>query len=145
MTVVNEPDLVTDKLSTEQDDIADTHWSFVMNMARHLLEALQEAAPKYEAWDFCECEKTSRHTLLLSSTIVAVVSATLERKLNPMIQTKHGEMAESALVKSTGSNETDDAVVEWVQYTLPGSDEVVHRSVHATMKQGLVSQVIGGL
>ena len=65
-------------LPPEQDEIADTHWSFVNSMAKTLIEALMEAAPQFQ----CGCEeKSKRHTLLLSACIVAIASATISKLL----------------------------------------------------------------
>ena len=51
-----------------------------------------------------------------------------------MISTIHGPMDEDHLVKTTGTEDTEDAVVTWVEYRLPGSDEIIHRSLHADVK-----------
>lgn len=43
------------------------------------------------------------------------------------------QMDESLLVKSEGSNETENEIVNWVEYRL--NDELVHRSAHVHLKQ----------
>ena len=50
-----------------------------------------------------------------------------------MIQTTHGEMDESLLTKVTGGVDNDLERTEWVEYYL--GDELVHRSVHVTLKK----------
>ncbi len=46
----------------------------------------------------------------------------------------HHEHDEAHLIKSEGAHETPDAHVKWVEYRLPGSDTIVHRSVEAALK-----------
>jgi hypothetical protein len=56
-----------------------------------------------------------------------------------MISTIHGDMDEADLVKSEGYDEFDadgagsTSVVDWVEYRLPDSDEIIHRSAHITV------------
>lgn len=52
-----------------------------------------------------------------------------------MIPTIHGDMDEAALVKTAGVEETARESVAWVEYRLPDHAEIVHRSVHVTLKQ----------
>lgn len=54
-----------------------------------------------------------------------------------MINTTHGPMDESLLVKKEGTEEDDIQILNWVEYWL--NDELVHRSVHIIVKQGLDS------
>ena len=54
-----------------------------------------------------------------------------------MINTIYGEIPEDSLVKSSGSSETEEEIIEWVEYRKDG--ELVHRSVDIKVKQGLVS------
>lgn len=49
------------------------------------------------------------------------------------ILTTHGEMDESLLDKREGVVDTDDDTTAWVEYWL--KDELVHRSVHVTLKK----------
>lgn len=49
------------------------------------------------------------------------------------ITTTHGDMDPDTLRKTSGADETDAQLTEWVEYHL--GDELVHRSVHVTLKQ----------
>lgn len=60
-----------------------------------------------------------------------------------MIETTHGMMDEAALEKRTGVVDNDIEHTEWVEYWL--NDELVHRSVHVHLKQGLESSVLQGI
>ena len=50
-----------------------------------------------------------------------------------LITTTKGEMDESLLEKKEGSVDNDNEYTTWVEYWLDG--EIVHRSVHVTLKQ----------
>jgi cation transport regulator ChaC len=50
-----------------------------------------------------------------------------------MINTTRGEMDEALLEKREGSIDNDNEVTTWVEYWLDG--ELVHRSVHVTLKK----------
>lgn len=50
-----------------------------------------------------------------------------------MVFTTKGEMDESLLEKRTGVDDNDNERAEWVEYWLDG--ELVHRSVHMTLKK----------
>ena len=52
-----------------------------------------------------------------------------------MIATIHGDMEEELLEKRVGTEETDAEVISWTEYWY--NDELVHRSVHMNLKQGL--------
>lgn len=52
-----------------------------------------------------------------------------------MITTIYGDMDENDLVKSEGVIEDDNERTTWVEYRL--NDELVHRSVHITLKTGV--------
>jgi hypothetical protein len=52
-----------------------------------------------------------------------------------MITTIHGDTEESLLVKTEGSTNNTTEYTTWVEYRLPGSEEIVHRSVHMTLKE----------
>ena len=52
-----------------------------------------------------------------------------------LVTTIHGDMDEEVLEKRTGSEETDTELVNWIEYWY--NDELVHRSVHMHLKQGL--------
>jgi hypothetical protein len=49
-----------------------------------------------------------------------------------LVNTTHGEMDESLLVKKEGSVDNDIEFTTWTEYWL--DDELVHRSVHVTLK-----------
>lgn len=55
-----------------------------------------------------------------------------------MINTIYGEMDESALERVDQRMENDNEIVEAVEYWLNG--ELVHRSVHLTLKRNVSSQ-----
>ena len=50
-----------------------------------------------------------------------------------MITTTKGDMDESLLEKREGSIDNDNEMTTWVEYWLDG--ELVHRSVHVTLKK----------
>jgi len=56
-----------------------------------------------------------------------------------MIQTTHGEMDESLLRKVTGGVDNENEFTEWVEYYL--GDELVHRSAHVHLKQGIEHKI----
>jgi hypothetical protein len=47
------------------------------------------------------------------------------------------DVDESELVKCEGVVDNDNEHTTWVEYRFPGSDVIVHRSVHVHLKQGL--------
>ena len=49
-----------------------------------------------------------------------------------LVNTIHGEMDDSLLVKKEGSLDNDIEFTTWVEYWL--DDVLVHRSVHVTLK-----------
>jgi hypothetical protein len=49
-----------------------------------------------------------------------------------LVTTIHGEMDDSLLEKVEGSLDNDIEFTEWTEYWL--NDELVHRSVHVTLK-----------
>jgi hypothetical protein len=49
-----------------------------------------------------------------------------------LVTTIHGEMDDSLLVKKEGSLDNDIESTTWTEYWL--DDELVHRSVHVTLK-----------
>jgi hypothetical protein len=51
-------------------------------------------------------------------------------------------MEEGDLIRTDGKDETNDAVVRWVEYRIPDSDEVIHRSAHIEVKLGIMSQAL---
>lgn len=52
-----------------------------------------------------------------------------------MITTTKGPMDESLLEKKTGVIDNDVETTNWIEYWLDG--ELVHRSVHVELKQGV--------
>lgn len=52
-----------------------------------------------------------------------------------LITTTYGEMEESLLEKKTGEIDNEDEHTTWVEYYL--KDELVHRSVHVTLKKNV--------
>jgi hypothetical protein len=56
-----------------------------------------------------------------------------------LINTIHGPREESELVKLEGDFEDEREQTTWVEYRLPGSDEIVHRSAHINLKEPIVS------
>ncbi len=52
-----------------------------------------------------------------------------------MITTIHGDMDESLLRRVDGEIDNEREHTTWVEYYL--EDELVHRSVHVTLKQGI--------
>ena len=52
-----------------------------------------------------------------------------------MISTIYGEMDESTLIKSEGSVDNENEYTTWVEYRQDGSDEIIHRSCHVTLKE----------
>ncbi len=51
----------------------------------------------------------------------------------PVITTTKGELEEALLEKREGAIENDNEITTWIEYWLDG--EMVHRSVHVTIKQ----------
>ena len=52
-----------------------------------------------------------------------------------IVSTIYGDMDDSELVKSEGIEDSATETISWVEYRKPGSDEIVHRSVHMTLKE----------
>lgn len=59
-----------------------------------------------------------------------------------MITTTYGDMDESLLIKREGDFENDNEKTSWVEYYL--GDELVHRSAHVQLKQGLGIEAVLG-
>lgn len=51
-----------------------------------------------------------------------------------MITTIYGDMDDANLIKSEGVIDNDIENTKWVEYRQEGSDEIIHRSVHMTLK-----------
>jgi len=61
-----------------------------------------------------------------------------------MINTTLGEMDEAKLVRTAGVIDNDNERTEWVEYRLPGSDEIIHRSVAMVLKKGIFGESASG-
>ena len=57
-----------------------------------------------------------------------------------IVTTTKGEMDDSLLERREGSNETDSETISFTEYWLDG--EMVHRSVHVTLKRNVFSEGI---
>jgi hypothetical protein len=60
-----------------------------------------------------------------------------------MINTTHGPMEESLLVKKEGSLDDENEFTTWVEYYL--GDELVHRSAHVRLKKNVVAEGIAAM
>ena len=56
-----------------------------------------------------------------------------------MITTIYGDMDETLLEKKEGTIDTNTETTYWVEYRIPGNDEIIHRSVHMTLKEAALS------
>jgi hypothetical protein len=56
-----------------------------------------------------------------------------------LVNTIHGKMDDSLLVKKEGSIDNDNEFTTWVEYWL--DEELVHRSAHVTLKTSLFTQL----
>jgi hypothetical protein len=56
-----------------------------------------------------------------------------------LITTIYGDMEESLLEKKEGTLDNATESTYWVEYRQPWSDEIVHRSVHMTLKESVFS------
>jgi len=57
-----------------------------------------------------------------------------------MINTIYGMMDESELEKKTGSTDNENESTEWIEYWK--GDELVHRSVHLTLKKTVTAELM---
>jgi hypothetical protein len=55
-----------------------------------------------------------------------------------MINTTRGEMDEKLLTKRTGTIDNDNEHTTWIEYW--NKNELLHRSVHVSLKQPLISK-----
>ena len=60
-----------------------------------------------------------------------------------LVTTTKGEMEESLLEKREGSVDNDNETTTWVEYWLEG--ELVHRSVHVTLKKNVFADGIAAM
>jgi hypothetical protein len=56
-----------------------------------------------------------------------------------MITTTKGDMDETLLDKREGVLDNDNEYTTWVEYRLPDTDEVIHRSAHVSLKTAVFS------
>jgi hypothetical protein len=54
-----------------------------------------------------------------------------------LITTTLGELEESTLIKTEGLVDNDHETTRWVEYRQTPDGEVIHRSVHVALKQGM--------
>ncbi len=54
-----------------------------------------------------------------------------------LIHTTKGDLEESTLIKTTGEIDNDNEHTTWVEYRLPNSDEIIHRSAHVVLKKNV--------
>jgi hypothetical protein len=52
-----------------------------------------------------------------------------------LVTTIHGDMDEEVLEKRIGMDESSTEVINWTEYWY--NDELVHRSIHMHLKQGI--------
>lgn len=57
-----------------------------------------------------------------------------------LVNTTKGEMDASLLEKREGTIDTDNETTNWVEYWL--TDELVHRSVHMTLKRNVTGEAV---
>ena len=62
-----------------------------------------------------------------------------------LIHTTKGDLEESTLIKTEGQIDNENEFTTWVEYRLPDSDEIIHRSAHVILKQspGIFGEVTG--
>jgi hypothetical protein len=60
--------------------------------------------------------------------------------INVLVDGKPGQMDESELVKTEGGFEDDNERTSWVEYRLPGSDVIVHRSAAVFLKKAIFGE-----
>jgi len=62
-----------------------------------------------------------------------------------MITTLYGDKDEATLEKREGIVDNENEYTTWVEYRQPGSSEVIHRSVHVTLKRPVTAtSAVGG-
>lgn len=54
-----------------------------------------------------------------------------------LIHTIKGDLEESTLIKTEGLIDNENERTTWVEYRLPNSDEIIHRSAHVRLKQNV--------
>jgi len=62
-----------------------------------------------------------------------------------MVTTTLGDMDEALLDKREGVVDNDNERTTWVEYRLPGQNEIIHRSAHVQLKRSVtVESIVGG-
>lgn len=61
-----------------------------------------------------------------------------------MVTTTLGDMDEALLDKREGVVDNDNERTTWVEYRLPGQNEIIHRSVHVQLKRSVTVESIAG-
>ena len=62
-----------------------------------------------------------------------------------LIHTTLGDLEESTLIKTEGEIDNENEQTTWVEYRLPDSDEIIHRSAHVILKKNILTETkIGG-
>lgn len=123
-----------------------------MTMTRQELEAsavskhsgFTDDAEKYQAWT--EYAMPGGETVRVLDSGFEKRNSFADAAGNVLVEIDgvRSEMPESALTKSLAENDTHNTYEVAVEYRLPGSDVVVHRSAHVFVKRGLASQVLQG-
>ncbi len=57
-----------------------------------------------------------------------------------LIHTTKGDLEESTLIKTTGEIDNENEHTTWVEYRLPDSDEIIHRSAHVVLKKNITAE-----
>lgn len=57
-----------------------------------------------------------------------------------LIHTIKGDLEESTLIKTEGQIDNENEFTTWVEYRLPDSDEIIHRSAHVTLKRNISTE-----
>lgn len=60
-----------------------------------------------------------------------------------LVTTTKGDMDDSLLEKREGSLDNDNETTNWVEYWLDG--ELVHRSVHVTLKRNVLAEGVAAM
>lgn len=60
-----------------------------------------------------------------------------------LVTTTKGEMDETLLEKREGEIDNDNETTKWVEYWLEG--ELVHRSVHVTLKKNVLADGVAAM
>jgi hypothetical protein len=55
-----------------------------------------------------------------------------------LIYTTKGYIDDSLLDRRSGMFDNSNEFTTWVEYRLPGEEEIIHRSAHVTLKRSIV-------